>query len=207
MPDAAPSAPVFEWLGGHLALDLVNTLGGSRAGAQRESLQTLGDLLTWCQEAGLWSRAAIGAWRAEAERGPARAARALERARALREVVQRVFANVARRKAPLPADLELLSAQVAAAGARRRLATGAQGVRWSWAIDRSDLALPVAPVALAAVELLLSPDVVRVRECSSETCDWLFLDTSRNGMRRWCDMKVCGNRHKVRAHRARRSES
>ena len=36
--------------------------------------------------------------------------------------------------------------------------------------------------------------------CASDSCDWLFLDISRNQMRRWCDMKTCGNRDKARRH-------
>jgi predicted RNA-binding Zn ribbon-like protein len=42
-----------------------------------------------------------------------------------------------------------------------------------------------------------------IRECSAEDCSLLYLDTSRSGNRRWCSMQRCGNRAKVRAHRAR----
>ena len=43
----------------------------------------------------------------------------------------------------------------------------------------------------------------RIRECSADDCDLVYLDTSRSGNRRWCSMQRCGNRAKVRAHRAR----
>lgn len=43
----------------------------------------------------------------------------------------------------------------------------------------------------------------RIRECSADDCSLLYLDTSRSGNRRWCSMQRCGNRAKVRAHRAR----
>ncbi|WIB37118.1 CGNR zinc finger domain-containing protein [Curtobacterium sp. MCJR17_043] len=33
----------------------------------------------------------------------------------------------------------------------------------------------------------------------------MFYDSSRGGTRRWCSMQRCGNRAKVRAHRARRA--
>jgi predicted RNA-binding Zn ribbon-like protein len=36
-----------------------------------------------------------------------------------------------------------------------------------------------------------------VRACFSKTCEWFFLDTSKNHHRRWCDMTRCGNRAKV----------
>ncbi|MGN7797882.1 CGNR zinc finger domain-containing protein [Leifsonia sp. 22587] len=51
---------------------------------------------------------------------------------------------------------------------------------------------------------LFGPDVDgRIRECSAEDCRLVYLDTSRSGTRRWCSMQRCGNRAKVRAHRAR----
>lgn len=43
----------------------------------------------------------------------------------------------------------------------------------------------------------------RIRQCSADDCDLVYLDTSRSGNRRWCSMQRCGNRAKVRAHRAR----
>ena len=49
----------------------------------------------------------------------------------------------------------------------------------------------------------ISPDMDRLRMCASDTCDWLFYDSSRTGRRRWCDMNTCGNRAKAARHRAR----
>jgi predicted RNA-binding Zn ribbon-like protein len=56
----------------------------------------------------------------------------------------------------------------------------------------------------SAVTLLTSADMSRIRMCSGDQCDWLFLDTSRNHLRRWCSMDECGNRAKMRRRRARR---
>jgi len=50
------------------------------------------------------------------------------------------------------------------------------------------------------VDLLTSDRLSAVRECAADDCAWLFLDESRNRSRRWCDMKVCGNRQKARLH-------
>ena len=44
----------------------------------------------------------------------------------------------------------------------------------------------------------------RLKVCAAADCRWAFLDTSRNGMRRWCDMSDCGNRAKNRVWRERR---
>src|ERR671930_579256 len=78
----------------------------------------------------------------------------------------------------------------------RRIANG-----FAWVAD--DV---LAPVVWSAAELLTSGPLERVRECpGDDTCGWLFLDTSRNGSRRWCDMRTCGNRAKARRYYRRAS--
>ncbi len=46
-------------------------------------------------------------------------------------------------------------------------------------------------------------DWKRIKLCAAPDCRWAFHDTSRNGRGRWCDMEVCGNRHKTRTYRER----
>lgn len=67
-----------------------------------------------------------------------------------------------------------------------------------------DLASDVAAVALVALlRATARPTWSRVKACRGTDCGWVFLDTSRNGSRRWCDMATCGNRAKTTAFRAR----
>lgn len=54
------------------------------------------------------------------------------------------------------------------------------------------------------VETVARSDWSRLKLCAAEDCRWAFHDTSRNGRGRWCDMEVCGNRHKTRTYRVRR---
>jgi predicted RNA-binding Zn ribbon-like protein len=63
------------------------------------------------------------------------------------------------------------------------------------------------PTVRSAAELLASNNLPFVRACSSKTCQWFFLDTSKNHLRRWCSMKLCGNRAKVRKFYARQREA
>jgi predicted RNA-binding Zn ribbon-like protein len=81
-----------------------------------------------------------------------------------------------------------------------------QGQRLTW-IDGGRAGLlddALWAVARSAADLLISETTLaHLRECAAETCGWLFLDRSKNGSRRWCDMKVCGNRAKVRRFRRR----
>jgi len=86
------------------------------------------------------------------------------------------------------------AAHLAAAGGRLTLATPP--------LDKVEgLDAMLVPIVRAAVDLLTSDAMSRVGRCADETCAWLFLDTTRSGTRRWCDMKSCGNRNKVRRFR------
>jgi predicted RNA-binding Zn ribbon-like protein len=78
---------------------------------------------------------------------------------------------------------------------------------WVWVGIEDDLTGFLWPVARAAAELLTSGQVVRLRECAGDPCGWLFLDLSKNGSRRWCDMADCGNRAKARRYRERKKKS
>ncbi|HKY67354.1 MAG TPA: CGNR zinc finger domain-containing protein, partial [Acidimicrobiales bacterium] len=81
---------------------------------------------------------------------------------------------------------------------------GADGTTAGWATPvRATQAL--STLARETVELLSGPLSGRIRECASDDCPLVFVDSSRPGARRWCAMERCGNRHKLRALRARRA--
>ncbi|PJJ65684.1 CGNR zinc finger domain-containing protein [Compostimonas suwonensis] len=61
----------------------------------------------------------------------------------------------------------------------------------------------LSTVARDAVALFGGQVAGRIRECSADDCGIVYFDTSRSANRRWCSMQRCGNRAKVRAHRAR----
>ena len=62
-----------------------------------------------------------------------------------------------------------------------------------------------AALAVSALSLLAGDAWKKVRICPN--CNWLFADKSRNSSRLWCDMSVCGNRHKAKRHYERRKQS
>ena len=70
-------------------------------------------------------------------------------------------------------------------------------------VDPTTPALLVSRLALATGELLHRPDLSALRRCDGDGCGWLFLDTTRNHSRRWCDSLDCGNRARVRAYARR----
>jgi predicted RNA-binding Zn ribbon-like protein len=60
----------------------------------------------------------------------------------------------------------------------------------------------LAPLLNAAADLFSDVDPRRLRQC--ESCVLHFHDTTKNATRRWCSMKLCGNRAKVTKYAARR---
>ncbi|MER0242840.1 CGNR zinc finger domain-containing protein [Streptomyces sp. HSW2009] len=63
----------------------------------------------------------------------------------------------------------------------------------------------LAAVAAAWGEVAITGDVARRKRCAEHGCAWVFWDVSKNRSRRWCSMRVCGNRNKARRFAAKRS--
>lgn len=78
---------------------------------------------------------------------------------------------------------------------------------YDWSAELCNLNLPLALVVLDARDLLLSPLRARIRMCAGPSCGWMFLDQSKNGRRRWCDMQDCGNRAKAKRFYERLKET
>ena len=76
------------------------------------------------------------------------------------------------------------------------------GVGWAPPVRASQA---LSTLAREMIELLSGPLADRFRECASDNCPLVFVDSSRPGSRRWCSMERCGNRNKIRAHRARQA--
>jgi predicted RNA-binding Zn ribbon-like protein len=74
---------------------------------------------------------------------------------------------------------------------------------WQWSAGTSGADRTLFTIALDACDLLLSPSRSRIRVCEGAGCGWFFIDRSKAGRRRWCNMAVCGNRVKVRSYRER----
>lgn len=145
----------------------------------------------------------------------ARADEAVAEARILARVIQRIFTAVAESKTPRSSDLDFLSDALGKAMAHLALAsTGPSGsnayewaYEWAWRDDHeADLDCMLWPVARDAAELLVGQDPARIRLCEGRDCARLYLDKSKAGRRRWCQMDTCGNRAKARRFAARHSE-
>jgi len=190
----------FEFTGGHLALDFANTVNSRPTDHAEELLADYASLASWGREAGVLPPYAYEKLYVQAMQTPARAAQALQEAIKLRDAIFTVFSAAVEHHAMPSNALALINFYVQDSAGHRRITQTGRKFEWEWQHLDAYLTAMLWPVARAAGDLLVSKQLDQVRLCASETCDWLFLDTSRNRMRRWCEMKTCGNRDKARRH-------
>ena len=195
---------IFDMVASNLALDFTNTVGGRKHGSMANYLDSYQDVIGWSRQAGTLTAREAERLLEEAEEDPSGASEALRKAIALREAIYRIFSAVAAGNEPSEEDLTTLNALLSEAMSHSRVVARKGGFKWEWLGGDYELESVLWPVARSAAELLTSGDLSRVRECSGETCGWLFVDTSRNRSRRWCDMSDCGNRAKVRRYYQRK---
>jgi predicted RNA-binding Zn ribbon-like protein len=184
-------------VGGNPALDFANTVSARRGRFGPDRLATWSDLRDWSLRVGVLDPAEAASLAPDG----AEAAAALARAKRLREAIYRVFSAVAAGATPPADDLGLLGRMAGRAQAARRLEARPGGGAWAWGPPDHDA--PALRVAHDAAELLVTAPKGRIRECFGPNCGWLFLDTSRNGSRRWCSEAECGTATRVARHRAR----
>lgn len=190
----------YQIVAGEISLDFINTLDNRPlAGQQKELLTSYQDLADWALQAGALSPQQRAALLQSAAANPAAAAATLHRAVELRECLNRIVSSHLRNHRPAPEDLALFSQFLAESHSHLQLQAERSGFRLGWAAGESRLESLLWPIVKAAAGLLTSADLHHVRECDSAECRWVFLDRSKNHSRRWCDMKVCGNR--VKAHK------
>jgi predicted RNA-binding Zn ribbon-like protein len=208
----------FKMVGGHGCLDFVNTVGGwgtdaawkgardHRDAVLREKLLSYPDLVAFSQHTGVITKSEASQLMRLAKEQPRAANKVFKRGLELRRAIYRLFRSVVERWQPATADLEKLNEELLIALRNQRFVQVEGRFTWGWYERNATLDRPLWPLALSAAELLASADLSRVRQCRGESCGWMFLDTSRNRSRQWCDMKDCGNLAKVRRFRRRLRE-
>jgi predicted RNA-binding Zn ribbon-like protein len=187
---------IFDRCAGHVALDFANTVSDRASDSPIDRLASYQDLLAFATQCQVLSEAEAHRLASRARRSPAATEEVLRRARDLRDALYDLFAAIADQRTPPSGALPELNRAVA------RLEIGPDW-RWTWSCAPGGLDDMLGPITIAAAELLTGAERERIRMCAADTCAWVFLDTSKNHSRRWCDMKQCGNRAKARRFHAR----
>jgi len=172
-----------------LFVQFVNTLHWY-AGMPIEQIGSAGDLNTWLADLGLPALPVDGS---------------LQPLHHLRERARAATEALAAGRAPAASDLAAVSAALAAAsGSLVLLGAATNQPRLAFETDADDATLFALRIALSFATFLESGDRHRLKLCANPGCGFAFVDTSTNRTRRWCFMRYCGNRLKVRAFRRRR---
>lgn len=195
--------PQFDLVAGSVPLDFVNTYDDRFTSEPKELLRSYADLARFAEDTQILGSTHADHLTQLSHESPREADRVLHAAIQLREsIFEVIWATVA--KKPVPREsLQTLNKYLQQAARHSSLvkANGKFESRFEESPD--NLEAPLWPIARASAELLSSDQLEFVRTCASETCQWFFLDVSKNHRRRWCDMTGCGNRAKVRSFYAR----
>lgn len=196
MPVSTISIPVGQWFtddsgrwwfdSGSFALDFAYT-GGLPVAVAPERLHAPDDLTSWMRER---FPMAVGGARS----------RDLFDAIALRDAITRLALAAGRGTERRAADIDVVNLYAATPDIPPTLDGGSRQAGRS--VQTVGQAL--STIARDAVDCFGPANDGRVRVCAGD-CGIVYLDTSRAASRRWCSMQRCGNRAKVRAHRARKS--
>ena len=199
--------PRFELSAGLLCLDFVNTLDDRPSGKPLELLKNYVDLARFAEDTGVLEATQADQLTEKSYAVPGPAQHALTAAIELREAMYAIFGAIVNKKPVPAAALTTLNQYVQGAAQHSRLVQINGHFEWSFEAPANRFDAPLWPIARSAADLLASEQVKNVHACASKTCQWLFLDTSKNHRRRWCDMKLCGNRAKSRQFYARKKKS
>ncbi|MCX7514664.1 CGNR zinc finger domain-containing protein [Frateuria hangzhouensis] len=196
-PSTPRSVAAARLDGGRLCLDFVNTIHDRYAVDVEDYVQDAQRFIAWSERAGaLGPGDGVHAPRAVHAR-----AALMREVVALRECLHALFAARIDGLSPPAEAVRGLDRWLHEAWASQAL--GADG-QMHWRADARDARLPLKRIALDALDLLGGPNVSRLRRCANTTsCGWLFLDTTKNGRRRWCAMETCGTAEKMQRYRRR----
>ena len=188
-------------VGGNLALDFINTRAGPPVGSPDDDVLTgYPGLVAWSVYAGALTEAAAAALRRHSRGDPGGTLAAFTRALHTRDYLDEIFRALAADRSPRTSVLARLRDDEADALGHAQL-DRADRYAWTWRDDHT-LARPLRPVVHAAVQLLTTGALDRIKGCAG--CRFIFNDESKNRSRRWCSMDDCGTAEKTRRYIAAR---
>lgn len=194
-------------IGGNAALDFVNTAADWASGDPEDRLGGPEGFGVWAEVAGLLHADDMKRLKNEIAADPKAGEDAFETAVRLRAALWRIFNAVITDTEVDEDDLAFLDACKVRAASHCRIARDGDGFRRRCAEKAPALERALRLIVEAAEDFLLKGRLDRLHACGGETCEWLFVDTSKNGKRRWCDMATCGNDAKVKKFRKRKKKA
>jgi len=185
--------------GGKLCLDFTNTFTGRNSKKQKEWLNDFFDLILWGRHVGIVEEKTAQKLSIKSTQQPYKAKKIYKKSIKLRETLYRIFSSIATKGKAPNHDLSIFNHYLADSMGKSCLKSLQDGFTWSFYSEINSMDFILNPIIKSAADFLVSSDLKWLKKCANDRCGWLFIDMSRNNSRRWCNMKVCGNRAK--AHR------
>jgi predicted RNA-binding Zn ribbon-like protein len=182
-----------------LCLDFVNT--------GHKFFHTFQDLIIWSQYVEILTDRDAQKLLQKAAKFPIEAEKILKQTIELQETLSRILTSVAQETVPSDNDLTIFNKYLSKAMAHSCIVTTEAGFSWDSGEDTETLDGILNPVIRSTADLLVSDTLKKLKMCANPSCRWFFWDGSRNQSRRWCDMKVCGNRAKARRFYQRKQKA
>lgn len=202
----------WKFIAGNVPLEFLNTAAGRVQQDEKnplnyiilkDKLENFSDLTDWGKTIGILNDAASKEINLLAAKNEHAALKVLQHARVLRELIFRIIICLIEGYNPKEEDIDLFNKECTAAREHQKLIFETNKFTWKFDLKNPALETILWIVTLYASELLTSDMLPRVKQCPGNNCGWLFLDSSKNGRRQWCDMKDCGNLAKVHRFRGK----
>jgi predicted RNA-binding Zn ribbon-like protein len=192
--------------GGCPVFDFTNTISNRNDPDYFDYLTKYNDFIQWSEKIGLLSKGRIHAISIFSESHVRKSADTLRQVVEAREVIFTLFSSLAQHRKADKGAMDAFNGLLSEALSNMRIDVGRTEVTTSFAVsEKTILKEPLYLLIKNAFDILSSQSFERIKECP--TCRWLFLDTTKNGKRRWCNMQVCGSNDKARRYYHRKKES
>ena len=191
--------------GGWLCLDFANTIYNRKSRISEDYLSSYHSILTWTRKVNCLEDDEIGVLSRLAKMNPGMAEAGQIEIQMARESLFMIFQSITKGLKPAGSEISQFNRNLSQSMSMLRLRMNENyTAKWTWEPGDSSLLLPLFPIYKSAYDLLTSNFLQKVKECPS--CSWLFLDSTKNRSRKWCDMQSCGSSAKARRYYLRKKK-
>ncbi len=184
----------LQFDGGCIAFDFTNTVNTRKHSAYKDYINSFQNLLLWSEKVKLLDADRLAAIHEIVD--SASGTKAFEYAIYAREVLHGIFAPIANNNTPQPAIIEKFNGLISRSLCHAKFETEDFPNSLSFHQNNAFADEIIDTIVKSAFDVLTSENFKdKIKECPG--CGWLFLDKSKNGKRRWCDMQACGSNDKA----------